>query len=306
MKKIVEENCGEKPPFPTTPLGAALYYESIGWSVIPVRAPGMPLEPGATDRDVGKVPLVKWTEFQKRRATPDEIRDWFLRWPNANVGIVTGAISNLAVIDFDTEEAEEAFRSLHSEYVQAHGSGSLGTLAVSTSRGRHLYFHCDPDHALRSCAALLPGCDLRAEGGYIVAPPSRHSSGAVYVWDQPFEIARIKTILPPALKLYSQREQRGVTRVDHILRTECGAAIPKGCRNETLYRMARSMRSRGICEAAILAALHTENRTCCEPPLDDREVDLLANHAFRQPHRDDFQVLNATAIDEIVWRGLSE
>ncbi|UCG97888.1 MAG: bifunctional DNA primase/polymerase, partial [Burkholderiales bacterium] len=65
---------------------AALAYAARGWSPIPVEARG-------------KRPLVPWLEFQQRIATADEIDDWFRRWPDANVGLVTGRVSGLVVVD---------------------------------------------------------------------------------------------------------------------------------------------------------------------------------------------------------------
>lgn len=73
-----------------TPESAARSYPARGWSVIPMEA--------RTKR-----PLVRWQEFQSRHASPDYISRWFQRWPEANVGIVTGAISRLVVMDVDRQ-----------------------------------------------------------------------------------------------------------------------------------------------------------------------------------------------------------
>ena len=67
---------------------AALRYLSLGWSVAPMQPRG-------------KRPLVRWTTYQGRRATAGEVEQWFRRWPDANVGIVTGAVSGLLVLDVD-------------------------------------------------------------------------------------------------------------------------------------------------------------------------------------------------------------
>ena len=75
-----------------TAVEAALDYLERGWSVVPV-VPN------------GKHPLVAWRDYQRKRATPDLVRDWYAQWPNANVGIITGQISNLVVIDIDPARA---------------------------------------------------------------------------------------------------------------------------------------------------------------------------------------------------------
>ena len=67
---------------------AALACLARGWSVIPVKA-------------FAKRPIVRWEAFQNRLPTREEVEGWFRRWPDANLGIVTGAISGLVVLDVD-------------------------------------------------------------------------------------------------------------------------------------------------------------------------------------------------------------
>ncbi len=71
-------------------LEAALTYARNGWSVIPVQPKG-------------KVPLVPWQSFTNQRATEDQVKAWWSENPDANVGIVTGAISGLVVVDVDPD-----------------------------------------------------------------------------------------------------------------------------------------------------------------------------------------------------------
>lgn len=75
-------------------LTAALSYHKQGLSVIPLQA-----------RE--KKPLIAWEKYQNEKGTEKEIKAWWSNWPEANIGIVTGAISGLAVIDLDTVEAKE-------------------------------------------------------------------------------------------------------------------------------------------------------------------------------------------------------
>jgi len=76
-------------------LAWALRYMRLGYSVIPVD---------------GKVPLVAWAEFQNRRATEAEIRGWWAKWPVANIGIVTGAVSGIIVLDVDGQPGVDTLR----------------------------------------------------------------------------------------------------------------------------------------------------------------------------------------------------
>ena len=74
----------EQPEAGSSILAAALAYAARGWSVIPCK---------------GKKPLLSsWTEYQSRCATEDEIRAWWTRWPDANVALITGAVSGLVVV----------------------------------------------------------------------------------------------------------------------------------------------------------------------------------------------------------------
>jgi hypothetical protein len=139
----------------------ALYYARAGWRVFPLR----PRQ---------KIPL---TEHGCHDATTDleQIGAWWQRWPQANVGIATGAESGLLVVDIDGEEGELAL----AELVAQHGSMPV-VPEVTTGRGRHLYFAYD--ERVKNSAKKLPKIDTRSTGGYVVAPPSIHPDGRVYTW----------------------------------------------------------------------------------------------------------------------------
>src|ERR1039458_9640582 len=98
-------------------LNMALTYAASGLSVIPLR----PKE---------KTPLFPWAEFQKRRASPDEIRKWWTDTPNANLGVVTGAVSGLAVVDLDGPMGV-------ANGVRMNLSSTMTSL---TGGGRHLFY----------------------------------------------------------------------------------------------------------------------------------------------------------------------
>jgi hypothetical protein len=142
-------------------LDRARGYVKRGCSVIPLQPKG-------------KEPNESWKRFQKQRPTEAELARWFFDGEN-NIGIVTGEISGLSVVDCDSEEAIKRAKSL----------GVNGAPCVATGKGMHFYF----EHHLgaRNFAKRpdLPGIDFRGEGGYVVAPPSVHPSGACYEWSIP-------------------------------------------------------------------------------------------------------------------------
>lgn len=141
-------------------LETALKYLSDGFSVIPVRP--------------DKKPFIKWEDYQKRKPTVDEIKEWWTRWPEANIAIVTGTISGVVVIDVD--KPNEGMKAV-SEYLQT----SKVPTAMTPRGGYHLYFKA-PEKPIPNNARLLSGCDFRGEGGYIIAPPSKNGTGKAYHW----------------------------------------------------------------------------------------------------------------------------
>jgi len=140
---------------------AAIFYAyELDFSVIPV-----------TQKE--KKPFVRWQEYQDRIASEDEINSWWDRYPEANVAIVTGKISNLIAIDVDSEEGLLWLKKNYSEDTGVYGR---------TARGYHaLYRH--PGMPVQNSQRLYPGIDVRGDGGYIVAYPSIHISGHQYKWE---------------------------------------------------------------------------------------------------------------------------
>jgi hypothetical protein len=115
-----------------------------------------------------------WLDYQRKRATPDEITAWAEQYPDANWAVVTGAVSGIVVIDTDTQEAEEYAQSL----------GLPATLTVHTGGGGHHRYYAHPGIRVGNKQAVhgVKGLDIRGDGGYVVAPPSIHPSGNAYVW----------------------------------------------------------------------------------------------------------------------------
>jgi len=95
-----------------TKLDAALEYLERGWSIIPIR-------PDA------KRPAIKWLEYQERLPTEEEVEEWWTKWPNHDIAIVTGALSGVVVVDCDNDEAAHA----------AYDAGMRSPIKVKTKRG---------------------------------------------------------------------------------------------------------------------------------------------------------------------------
>lgn len=136
-----------------------------------------------------------------RCADAETLTRWIRRWPRLNIGIVTGSVSGLAVLDLDRRHG--GFESLV-QLERLHGALPV-TVEAETGGGRHLYFAC-PHPAPRNKAGLAPGIDLRGEGGMVVAPPSLHPSGKDYRWRQGHQPAALPlAVLPRWLARLAQR-----------------------------------------------------------------------------------------------------
>lgn len=239
-----------------TSLDLALSYRKRGWTVIPV-APR------------GKRPIVRWEEFQRRAPSEQELRDWFERWPTANIGLVTGALSGLVVLDIDPRhDGDDTLRLLERE----HGPLPHTVESITGGGGRHVYFK-HPGGIMRNRVGLAAGIDLRGDGGMIVAPPSIHPSGRPYAWEvshHPDETPL--TNLPLWLKALALGEAghpgHSLVHWRHLVRV----GVPEGERNSTVASLSGHLLWHGVDPEVVLELLLCWNRLRCRPPLNDKEV----------------------------------
>lgn len=166
---------------------AALDYLAAGLNVLPI---------GPDKRPVGP-----WEGYQTGRATPGDVA----AWRSPAVGILGGRISgNLWILDFDLEAEElyPAWRALLAEKYPGLAAALEGAPVARTSKGYHVYMRLPearPNETLAGYYEELEELDVRGrrkvkvqklietrgEGGYVVAPPSPHPSGARYQWIRP-------------------------------------------------------------------------------------------------------------------------
>ena len=161
----------------------ALGYAHRGWRVFPLHGiVNGSCTCGRSDcSSAGKHPLVRRGLYEAS-TDPKQIQSWWRRWRSANVGIATGTVSGVVVIDVDLPTA---FASL-GRLIEAQLPGTL--TGLTGGGGVHLVYSSS-DEVLGNSAGRLPGIedelagiDLRGNGGYIVAPPSLHRSGGSYEW----------------------------------------------------------------------------------------------------------------------------
>ena len=162
---------------------AALGYAQRGWHVFPLHGiVNARCTCGRSDcSSPGKHPLVR-RGVHESTLDRDTVQGWWRKRRRANVGLATGSASGIVVIDVDLPAALDSVDRV----IEA---GLAVTLTGLTGGGGvHLIYGC-PDVGLGNSVGRLPGIDeelpgidLRANGGYVVAPPSVHVSGRRYSW----------------------------------------------------------------------------------------------------------------------------
>lgn len=110
--------------------------------------------------------------FRDASVDPDQIADWWQRWPDANVAMPTGIASGIDVVDVDVHNAGNGYGAIRS----ARSSGLLGDpawMVKTPSSGLHLCFLHTDDARQPSWQVPRRHVDFRGDGGYVVLPPSR-------------------------------------------------------------------------------------------------------------------------------------
>jgi nicotinamidase-related amidase len=245
---------------------AALEYAEHGWLVIPLHSP---TQHGcscgrAECESPAKHPRTAHGLKDASR-DPAMIREWWSLWPDANIGIVTGPESGILVLDVDGKQGEESLIELERRY-----SPLPDTYTVRTGGGGlHLYFLWPKGADVRNSQSKFAlGLDIRGQGGYVVAPPSLHSSGASYEINE-------SAILPapcPEWLLSLNQEPQGAPAAG----AAASQPVGKGGRTNRLVSLAGSMHKRGMTPEAIEAALLKENARF-DPPLPEGKVRAIAH-----------------------------
>jgi hypothetical protein len=237
---------------------AAISYAERGMSVFP-------LEP----RDKNPLGDLAPHGFHDATTNADRVRSWWRQSPDANVGLVCAP--KFLVLDEDPRNGGD--KALEDLFMDAPQYGFETLTSLTGGGGRHFVFEHPPfDVALKD---IGPGLDIKSKG-YIVAPPSIHPSGQAYCWQDPE--ASITPVPKWLLNIITSKAER---KTEPASATNPIGPIVEGQRNETLFRLACSLRGKGLSESAIRAALLEENHIRCSPPLADHEVRTLAGSAGR-------------------------
>jgi len=235
-----------------------------------------------------KQPYIKWSEYKDRKPTEDEVNLWFTQNPDANIGIITGKVSNIIVFDLDSPEALA--------YAEEEG-GFPDTVKAQTGKGWHMYMQY-PNFGVNNSVNAELTIDIRSDGGLVVAPPSIHGSGNQYTWEEGYSIFQIdpapctdwmqyylehlsdyrkqpgtvketpaKVTTPPSEAVKSEQKNKGNIYLD-LLRNGCR----DGERNECATKLIGHLMKTNMPEAEMWETVNIWNQGKVKPPLNDAEL----------------------------------
>jgi len=243
----------------------ALAYEELGWSVIPIRDDG------------SKIPHVSWKEFQQTRPDREQIVRWWQKWPTAGVGMVTGEISGVVVLDFDSQSALDEFEARFNEIPQS----------ITQSTGRaggamHVFLKHPGSTVKQGHSRIITDLDVKGDGSIVLLPPTLHKSGRRYAWgdinpldfglDDLLDIpGDVLEVIQASAKTASSRKE---SSDDRWLADLWLFGVKEGERNDTVTKVTGKYMHlfRGDYEQ-VRAMMDNFNKSCCSPPMDVAELE---------------------------------
>lgn len=219
-------------------------YVDNGWSVLPVKP------------EEKRPYMTNWLQYTRTRASKQTVINWFSNLVNAGIGVVTGRVSNMVVLDVESDcpyPIEDLLRKYPTQMYSKTGSG-----------GYHLFYQY-PINVSRVAnrVGIFEGADLRADGGFIVLPPTIHPSGNRYEWVKRGALGAFPMGL---LDLQSQPKVQNEGWITEALR-----GVSEGGRNDACARLAGYFFKKGI-NSDIVESLLMEWNERNDPPLPVHEV----------------------------------
>ncbi len=250
-------------------------YDKLGFCVIPITFPEK-----NSERNDGKKPyLQEWMPYMTRRSIRSEWEKW---WPPEeekllNIGIITGKVSDIAVLDFDDEES---YRQV------ARISPAIeDTYTVQTGKGYHVYFR--PDVHTRTTTFRMNGKlhHVKQEGGYIVAPPSVHKTGRKYDIYNPAEpkAFNVKSVVELLNEAGAEAETRTYKERPATWASDLCDIVPDGERNTRAAQLCGLLIRKFPYDIGLVSGLmEAWNDKYCKPPMSEREIRQVVDGEFRR------------------------
>lgn len=228
-------------------------YLKLGWSVIPIKP-----------KDKSPM-LAEWTTKQSDRATVQDFQRWFKG--TAGVGIVCGSISGLLVLDIDGDIGRASMQGV---------SGVPSTPIVDTPNGRHVYF-AHPGGRVNNAVALLPGLDIRGDGGYVVAPPSEGYSWVL----SPSEV----DLAPPPPWLVERLQKASEPKPEQHWRDLTVSEVREGQRDNTICALVGHLLRHRVDPVVTYNLVSTFNQTRVKPPLESSDIKRICRSVWQKEQR---------------------
>ncbi len=255
------------------------FYYDLGFSIIPL---------GKNEtNDLKRPSLFDWKKYQDKRADRIRIKNWLKEGLFKSIGVLGGKVSgNLAIIDFDDDKIPEQIGLKLDKIVAA------GHLVVKTGKGYHIY--CKDKDKVKTRKVAPASMDLKAEGGYVVAPPSMHENGSQYTFiNDSFEsfksipITNVKKMFDDIVE--KVKLKRGLKIETSESDPSCIVAMEKGAekgrRNETIYALVNYYKhTKKLSKDAIDTKVAVWGRTL-EEALENSEIDGTVNSALESEHQ---------------------
>ena len=243
-------------------------YQKQGFSFFPLRKRS-------------KKPIFEWGGWQNRRPSPEEVKTWQDQKMLNQVAVVCGSISGIIVLDVDNPAIFDAWLAS-----QKHPMPPSPT--VKTGKGWHIYFR-HPGGKIKNSTRQIPGADIKADGGYVVAPPSIHPEGPTYEWTFALGLDDVDLADPPAwLTDYFEREVSATVELskedllgeDEDWVAQAFRGVAKGDRDVMATRLAGYYLGRGDPAARVLELLRIWNLRNV-PPLSDKDLKKVSDSVGR-------------------------
>ncbi len=204
-------------------------------------------------------PLVAWEVYQSRLPTTDEVAAWRTQWPDCNWAMITGMISGVVVLDIDPRHGgDDAIR----------GYALPPTHTVRTPHGGWHYYYRHPGGRVPNAVGLLPGVDLRGDGGFVLKPPS-------IVDGRPYEVVTDEPLAPLPQWILERLAERaapdGQHRGDDDEMTVLLHGVDEGQRDVSAVRLAGHYIGKGLPVGEVLELLRGWNLRC-RPPMSTAQL----------------------------------
>lgn len=210
--------------------------------------------------------------FKDSSKDKDQIMQWWSEHPNANIGLPTGKINNLVVLDVDPRN--NGHMSLE-ELIYDYGDLPHTVESLTGGGGQHFFFEYD-ERIQKSKLEGYPGIDLQGEGKYIVLPPSTHPNGNKYEYELSSKPIATPVAKAPSwlVQLASKPKEKQYQKKSSSYWMDIFHNTTEGNRNNAAAQLAGHLFRRYIDPKLVVEIMYLWN-TKVDPPLELEELNKI-------------------------------